>query len=59
MWTVVHQVHLSLGFSRLDYGNGLPFRSAGNVPSPGIEPVSPVLQVDYLPAKQPGNSTAN
>ena len=48
IWTVVRQVRLSLGFSRLDYGNGLPFRSAGNVPSPGIEPVSPVLQADSL-----------
>ena len=33
---------------------GLPFHSAGCLPIPGIEPVSPVLQVDSLPAKSSG-----
>ena len=32
-----------------------PFRSPGAVPDPGIEPGSPVLQVDSLPLEPPGN----
>ena len=45
-WTVAHQVPLSMGFSRQEYWNGLPFPSLGNLPHPGIKPVSPALQVD-------------
>ena len=32
-----------------------PFPSPGNLPSPGIEPGSPALQADSLPAELPGN----
>ena len=42
-WTVAYQVPLSMGFSRQEYWNGLPFSSAGDLPNPGIEPRSPVL----------------
>ena len=28
----------SMGFSRQDYWNGLPFPSSGNLPDPGIKP---------------------
>ena len=31
---------LSLGFSRQEYWSGLPFLSTGDLPNPGIEPVS-------------------
>ena len=48
-WTVASEVPLSLGFSRQEYWNGLPFPSPGNLLDPGIEPVSPALQVDSLP----------
>ena len=41
-WTAVPQVLLSMGFSRQDYWNGLPFPSPGDLPNPGIEPLSPV-----------------
>ena len=37
-----------MGFSRQEYWSGLPFPSPGDLPDPGIEPVSPTLQVDYL-----------
>ena len=42
-------------FSRPEYWNGQPFPSPGNLPNAGIEPRSPVLQVDSLPAEPPGN----
>ena len=40
-WTVTHQAPLSMGFSRQGYWSGLPFPPPGNLPDPGIEPVSP------------------
>ena len=40
-WTVAHQAPLSMGFPRQEYWNGLPFPSPGDLPDPGIEPVSP------------------
>ena len=41
LWAVVHQVPLSMGFSRQEYWSGLPFSPPGDLPGPGIEPVSP------------------
>ena len=43
------QAPLSMGFSRQEYWSGLPFPSPGNLPNPGMEPMSSVLQVDSLP----------
>ena len=34
---------LSMGFSRQEYWRRLPFPSAGDLPDPGIEPVSSAL----------------
>ena len=51
-WTVTHQGSLSMGFSRQEYWNKLPFHSPGDLPRPGIEPrslASPALQEDSLP----------
>ena len=39
-----HQSPLSMGFSRQEYWSGLPFPSPEDLPDPGIEPWSPVLQ---------------
>ena len=39
--TVAHQSPLSMGFSRWEYWNGLPFPPPGDLPDPGIEPMSP------------------
>ena len=39
-WTVARQVPLSVGFSRQEYWSGLPCPPPGNLPDPGIEPVS-------------------
>ena len=54
LWTVAHQVSLSMGFSRQEHWNGLPCPPPGNLPHPGIKPRSPALQVDSLPAELPG-----
>ena len=53
-WTVAHQAPLSMGFSRQEYWSGLQFPSPGDLPNPGIEPGSPVLQTDSLPPEPPG-----
>ena len=48
------QALLSMGFPRQEYWNGLPFPTPGDLPDPGMEPMSleyPALQVDSLPAK--------
>ena len=47
-WTVAHPAPLIIGFPRQEYWTGLSFSSPGDLPSPGIEPTSPALQVDYL-----------
>ena len=39
-WTVAHQASLSMGFSRQEYWRGLSFHSPGDLPDPGIKPVS-------------------
>ena len=40
LWTVARQVPLSLGFSRQEYWSGLPGPFPGDLPDPGIIPVS-------------------
>ena len=39
-WTVAHQAPLSMGFSRQEYWSGSPFPPPGDLPNPGIEPLS-------------------
>ena len=39
-WTVACQAPLSMGFSRQEYCSGLPCPPPGDLPNPGIEPVS-------------------
>ena len=46
LWTVAYQAPPSMGFSRQECWSGLPFPSPGDLPDPGIEPVSPALQAD-------------
>ena len=40
LWIVACQVLLSVGFSRQEYGSGLPCTPPGDLPNPGIEPTS-------------------
>ena len=42
-WTVASQAPLSMGFSWQEYRSGLPFPPLGDLPTPGIEPMSPSL----------------
>ena len=53
-WTVARQAPLSMGFSRQEYWGGLPLPSPGDLCDPGIKPMSPALQVDFLPSESPG-----
>ena len=54
LWTVAHQVPLSMGFSRQEYWNGLPCPSPEDFPNPEIEPRSPAWQERSLPSEPPG-----
>ena len=47
-WTVAHQVPLSMGSPRQEYWSGLPFPPPGDLPDPGIKPISPALQADIF-----------
>ena len=52
------QAPLSMGFSQQEYWSGLPFPPPGDLPDPGIEPVSPAssaLQADFLPLSHWGS----
>ena len=46
----------STGFSRPEHWSGEPFPSPGDLPNLGIEPRSPALQAESLPAEPPGRS---
>ena len=56
-WPVAHQASLSMGFSRQEYWSVLPFLYPGDLPDPGIEPMSSELQVDSLQSEPPGKSS--
>ena len=46
-----------MGFSMQEYWGGLPFRPSGDLPDPGIKPMSPgspPLKADSLPLEPPG-----
>ena len=47
-WTVACKASLSIGFSRQGYWSELPCPHPGNLPDPGIYPVAPALQADFL-----------
>jgi len=52
--TVAYQASPSMGFSRQEYWRGLPFPSPGDLPEPGIKPMSPTLQANALLSEPPG-----
>ena len=57
-WTVAHQASLFMEFSRQEYQSGLPFPFPGDLPDPGIKPMSPTLQADSLLTEPPGKPQA-
>ena len=61
-WTIACQVPLFMEFSRQVYWSKLPFPSPGDVPDPGIKPVSPAypaLTADSLPLGQMGSQISS
>ena len=52
-WTAAHQAPLTMEFSRQEWWSGLPFPSPGDLPDPGVESRSSVLQADSLPTEPP------
>ena len=57
--TVAHQAPLSMGFSRQEYWNGLPFPPSGDLPNPGIKPMSSVslaLAGEFFTTEPPGKT---
>ena len=55
-WTVAYQAPLSIGFSRQEYWNGLPFPSPEELSDPGIKPGSSSLQAGSLLSELQGRS---
>ena len=55
LWTVACQAPLSMEFFRQEYCSGLLFSTTEDLPDPGIEPMSPALQVDSLLPRHQGS----
>ena len=56
-WTIAYQAPLSVEFSRKESWSRLPFPTPGNLPDPGIEPVSlvsPALVGRFFTTALPG-----
>ena len=56
-WTVAHQAPLSMGFPRQEHWSGLPGPPPGDLPDPGLEPlslVSPALAGGFFTAASAG-----
>ena len=49
LWTVAQQAPLFMAFSKQQYWSGLPCPPPGDLPDPGLKPVSPALHVESLP----------
>ena len=57
LWTVACQAPLSVGFSRQEYWNELPFPPPGDLLNPGIEPTYPAYwQAGSLPLSHLGST---
>ena len=55
--TVAHQSSLSMRFYRHKCWSGLPFPSPGDLPDPGIQPVSRLLAREFFTTEPPGKPT--
>ena len=53
-WTVARQASLSMGILQARILERVAMPSSGDLPNPGIEPRSPALQGDSLPAEPQG-----
>ena len=52
-WKLLSGVRL-FGILQARMWNGSPFSSPGDLPDPGMEPISPALQADSLLSEPPG-----
>ena len=58
----MHQDPVSMGFSRQEYWSGLPFPPPGDLPNPGIKPVSlasPILAGRFFTTRAPWEALIN
>ena len=53
-WTVAHQASLSMGVLQARILELVAIPSSRDLPNPGIQPRSPILQVNPLPSEPPG-----
>ena len=59
-WTVACKTPLSMEFSREEYWSGLPFPFPGDLPNPGIKPVSlvsPAFTSGFFTTEPPWKSS--
>ena len=56
--SVRHQTPLFMGFLRQEYWSGLQFSSPGDLPDPGIKPMSPLLAGGFFTTEPPGKPLA-
>jgi len=59
LWTLAHKAPLSMEFSRQEYWSGVPYPPPGDLPDPGVEPVtlaSPALAGVFFTTAPPGKS---
>ena len=54
--TATPQASLSMGIFKQEYWCGLPFLPPGDLPDPGIEPVSPALPGGFFTTEPPGKT---
>ena len=56
-WAIARQVSLFMKFSRQEYWSGLPYPTSGDLPGPGIKPLSllsPTLAGGFFTTAPPG-----
>ena len=58
-WTGSRQTPLLVGFSRQEYQSVLPFPSPGDLPGPGIKPMSAALADGFFTAEPLGKAPIN
>ena len=56
LWIVAHQVALSMGFSRQEYWSRLPCPPPGDLPDPGMEPMTPALAGRFFTSNTTGKA---
>ena len=57
LWTIAHQVPLSVEFPHQEYWSGLPLHPPGDLPDPEMESMSPALADGFFTIKPQGKPT--